>query len=174
MEPGPISPMHPTPAPDAPSRDPDWHACLLRTRSAVLNTLVGVGLSIAVSGWLLRGRAETWQPRPATVWKETLTGGLIVLGMASYLSLRIMCQRARRSQPDARLSRFFWSHLIPALIAAAILPLGFAYGWMVAPQLDAVIPFWVVPLALGFLSLPRQRELRDFHDPAHRAGASSP
>ena len=95
MEPGPISPMHPTPTPVAPSRDPDWHACLLRTRSAVLNTLVGVGLSIAVSGWLLRGRAETWQPRPATVWKETLTGGLIVLGMASYLSLRIMGQRAR-------------------------------------------------------------------------------
>ena len=37
---------------------PGGRSCLLRTRSAVLNVLVGVGLMIAVSGWLLRRRAE--------------------------------------------------------------------------------------------------------------------
>ena len=46
--------------------------CLERTRSPVLNVLVAVGLSIAVSGWLLRTRAETWQPRPAKTLSDSL------------------------------------------------------------------------------------------------------
>jgi hypothetical protein len=166
--------MHPTPAPESLNLDSAWRDCLTRTRSAVLNILVGVGLSIAVSGWILRGRVDTWQPRPVQVWQKSLTGGLIVLGTASYLALRIMGRRARRARPDRRHSAFFWSHVIPALIAASAVPLGLVHGWVVAPWLDQVIPFWVVPLALGFLSLPRHRELADFHDQADQAGASSP
>jgi len=174
MEPRQTSPMRPTPVPDSPSHDPSWHACLARTRAAVLNTLVGVGLAIAVSGWLLRGRAETWQPRPTQIWQKSLTIGLIVLGTASYLSLRIMGRQARRADPEQRPSAFFWAHLVPALIAATAVPLGLVYGWIVAPRLDGIIPFWVVPLGLGFLSLPRERELADFRDPAGPDGASSP
>ncbi len=174
MEPGRISPMHHTAAPDSPSHDPEWRACLARTRSAVLNTLVGVGLSIAVSGWLLRGRAENWQPGPPQIWQNSLTTGLAGLGIVSYLMLRIMGRQARRADRARRPSAFFWAHLVPALIAAWAVPLGVVYGWIVAPRLDAVIPFWVVALALGFLSLPRERELADFYDPARRAGASSP
>ena len=40
----------------------------------MLNVLVAVGLSIAVSGWLLRTRAEAWQPRPAKALSDALYG----------------------------------------------------------------------------------------------------
>ena len=36
----------------------EWADCLRRTRAAVLNVLIGVGLTIALSGWILRGREE--------------------------------------------------------------------------------------------------------------------
>jgi hypothetical protein len=38
-------------------------------------------------------------------------------------------------------------------------PIGFAYAYAVRPTLDAVAPFWVAGLALGFLALPRAAEL---------------
>ena len=68
--------------------------------------------------------------------------------------------RARRAEAGRRNHLFYWSHVGPALIAAVAIPLGFAYGWLVAPWLDAVIPFWAVPLRLGFLSLPRNVRAR--------------
>jgi hypothetical protein len=39
------------------------------------------------------------------------------------------------------------------------------YGWIVRPRLDAVAPFWVAALALGFLALPRAAELDGFDAP---------
>ena len=41
------------------------------------------------------------------------------------------------------------------------MPLGLAYGWLVRPRLDAVGPFWVAALTLGFLALPRARQFED-------------
>ena len=148
------------------------HLCLERTRSHVLNVLVVVGLSIAVSGWLLRGRAQDWQPWPAKILSDSLYVALIALAAASYIARRISEQRATRAEADRRDHLFYWSHVAPALIAAAAIPLGFAYGWLVAPRLDAVIPFWAVPFALGFLSLPRKSELTDLERPASDGGPS--
>src|SRR4051812_12647845 len=54
---GPTSPMAHTNEPHPVTRASDWHACLLRTRTTVLNVLVAVGLMIALSGWLLQRRA---------------------------------------------------------------------------------------------------------------------
>jgi uncharacterized membrane protein YedE/YeeE len=127
----------------------------------VLNVLVVVGLSIAVSGWLLRGRARDWQPRPAKNLSDSLYVALIALAATSYIARRYIGARAARAQAGRRDQFFYWSHVGPALIAAVAVPLGFAYGWLVAPRLDAVIPFWAVPFALGCLSLPRKRELTD-------------
>ena len=45
------------------------------------------------------------------------------------------------------------------------IPLGLIYGWFVRPTLDAVAPFWIAGLAIGFLSLPRAAELDDFEEP---------
>ena len=53
------------------------------------------------------------------------------------------------------------------------LPLGLVYGWLVIPQLEAVIPFWAVPLAFGFLSLPRQAELEGGGGSAQEPGSDS-
>jgi hypothetical protein len=138
----------------------------------VLNVLVAVGLSIAVSGWLLRTRAQTWQPRPAETLSDTLYAALVVLAAASYIAKRMIGARARRAAPPRRNQLFYWSHVGPAMIAALAIPLGLAYGWLVAPRLDAVIPFWAVPFALGFLSLPRKSELTDLESSAPNGGAS--
>jgi hypothetical protein len=136
--------------------------------------MVVVGLSIAVSGWLLRGRAKTWEPRPAPVWQKSLTAALAFLGIASFLSLRIMRKKVPRVEPEKRHSAFFRAHVVPAIIGGLAVPLGCVYGWMVAPRLDEVAPFWVVALACGFLSLPRKHEVDDCHDPESPSGAAAP
>jgi hypothetical protein len=152
--------------------DPASRACLARTRSAVLNVLIAVGLTIAASGWLLRMRAGAAGPQPAGTLHDRLMLLLLALGVTSYLSGRLMGRRAALSDPSRRESLFFWSHVVPALIAALSAPLGLLYGWLIRPRLDAVIPFWIVPLALGLLSLPRATELADFERPMPESGAS--
>ncbi len=169
--------MRPTPEPDQPSTGsrhaPD--ACLERARSSVLNVLVVVGLSIAVSGWLLRGRAESPPPpRPAKALNNSLYLALIAVAVTSYATRRLIASRVPRARSGRRDPLFYWSHVGPALIAALAVPLGFAYGWLVSPRLDAIIPFWAVPFALGFLSLPRPAELLDLEGRSTREGTSSP
>jgi hypothetical protein len=175
MDPVPPSPMRPTPEPDPTRLDTGQapNACLERTRSHVLNVLVAVGLSIAVSGWLLRKHAETWQPRPAKTLSDSLYVALIALAVASYASKRLLAARAARAEPLRRDRLFYWAHVGPTLIAAMAIPLGLAYGWLVSPRLDAVIPFWAVPFTLGFLCLPRQSELDDRNSSSSHRGAAS-
>ena len=147
--------MHRTPEPDrAMSRIPRPQDCLVRTRSAVLNVLVAVGLTIAVSGWLLRGRAETpW--RTAAALHDGLTGGLLALGVASYLSRRIMGARGACSRPGAGGRGSSGRMSARPRSRRLIAPLGLVYGWFCRSRGSMrVIPFWVVPLALGFLALP--------------------
>jgi hypothetical protein len=154
--------------------DPASRPCLAKTRSAVLNVLVAVGFTIAVSGWLLRAR-----PGPAERSQLThaihlgLMAALLILGATSFVSRRLMGRRSWLRDPMRRERRFFWSHVLPALFAALATPLGLAYGWFVAPQLELVIPFWVIPLALGFLALPRAAELADFDRPMPHPGQAS-
>jgi hypothetical protein len=144
--------------------------CLERTRSHVLNVLVGVGLSIAVSGWLLRGRARDWQPWPSKTLSDALYIALIALAALSYIARRVIGARIKHAEDSRRDQLFYWSHVGPALIAALAIPLGLAYDWLVAPHLDAVIPFWAVPFAVGFLSLPRTSELSDLERPTSQGG----
>ena len=139
----------------------------------MLNALVAVSLSIAVSGWLLRKRALAWQPRPARALSDGLYGGLIALTVASYVVKRVLSARTHRAEPGRRERLFYWSHIGPAILAALALPLGLVYGWLVIPQLEAVIPFWAVPLAFGFLSLPRQAELEGGGGSAQEPGSDS-
>jgi hypothetical protein len=146
------------------------NACLERTRSHVLNVLVGVGLSIAVSGWLLRGRAQDWQPWPGKTLSDSLYIALVALAAASYIARRVIAARTKHAEASRRDQLFYWSHVGPAVIAALAIPLGFVYGWLVAPHLGAVIPFWAVPFAAGFLSLPRKSELRDLERPCSQGG----
>jgi hypothetical protein len=145
--------------------------CLERTRSHVLNVLVVVGLSIAVSGWLLRVRGQTWQPWPAKTLSDSLYVALIALAAGSYIARRVLGARVMRAESGRRHHLFYWSHVGPALIAAVAIPLGFAYGWLVVPRLQAVIPFWAIAFALGFLSLPRKSELADLERPDSNGGA---
>ena len=42
------------------------------------------------------------------------------------------------------------------------------------PQLDAVAPYWIAALALGFLALPRAHELEGFDDPIPTPEPSEP
>jgi len=151
---------------------PSWAVCLERTRSAVLNVLVGVGLTIAIGGWLLRGRAEG-RPPPREQWlHKLLMAALIVLAVTSYLIRRSARRPAASEDPGHRQARFYRSHVLSAAIAALAAPLGIVYGWWIDPRLSAVIPFWVVPLALGFLSIPRAHDLDDFDRSSNNPGAS--
>lgn len=161
------------PDPD-PGHDPatDAHAasreaaCIERTRSAVLNVLVVAGGGIAASGWAL-GRHE---PEGALPWGLLTTRrashvALIVLVALAYLVLRVFAGRERLGDPATRASRFFRGRMASATIAALTVPLGFAHGWLIDPRLDALAPFWIAALGLGFLALPRGQELDDFDEP---------
>ena len=147
-----------------------------RIRSHVLNVLVAVGLSIAVSGWLLRNSRGNWQPRPAETLSNWLYAGLIALAAISYIARRILGTRAGRvaARRPPRSSLLLVARRTGCLIAALAVPLGLAYGWLVFPRLDAIIPFWAVAFALGFLSLPRRYELiEQDRTSSHRESASS-
>jgi hypothetical protein len=153
--------------------DPADDTCLRRTRSAVLNVLVVVGMMIAVSGWLLRRRAEQVLNPPRRGLHDALLIALFAVGISSYLVRRISRIRPGRVDDVQWRSRFFWSHVAAAAIAALAVPLGLAYGWWVDPRLQGVIPFWVVPLALGFLAMPRRGELDDGHPSTTQPGTPS-
>lgn len=147
----------------------DREAILHRTRLAVLNVLVLVGGMIAVSGFLLRWRTEQGAvPAPAGAaapggeWpRKALLGGLFALGLASYLARRAWWRRPSDLTPERWTRRLRWSHVGSAAIAAGGVPLGLAYGWWVDARLQAIAPFWVVPLALGLLAIPRRVEIQD-------------
>ncbi|WP_435008540.1 hypothetical protein P12x_005747 [Tundrisphaera lichenicola] len=148
------------------SRKPATLACLARTRSAVLNVLVVVGAGIAASGWIL-GRHN---PDAALPWglertQRALMGALMVLGVASYVLLRVGSGRDALRDPSRRAANFFKARVGTASIAGLAIPLGFAYGWLIDPRLQALAPFWIAALGLGFLALPRGAELDDFDEP---------
>jgi hypothetical protein len=132
---------------------------------AVLNVLVGVGLTIAVGGWLLLGRAAVHRPAPPGGLADASMPGLLALILASCLLRYVLARRAAYVAPGRRASAFFWAHVLPAAVIASAAPLGIAYGWWVDPRLEGVMPFFVIPLALGFLFLPRSYELNDFQRP---------
>jgi Na+/H+-dicarboxylate symporter len=145
--------------------EPAAERCLDRTRSAVLNVLIAIGAGIAVSGLVLR-----WRDRGA-IWRapdklgQGLLAGLFLLVVTSFLVRRIGSSRSRLHDPKCRASRFYRAHLASAVIGSLAVFLGLCYGWWIRPRLDAVSPFWVASLALGFLALPRADELRDFEEP---------
>jgi hypothetical protein len=99
--------------------------------------------------------------------------GLFALGVTSYFLRRVLGHRAARRDPEHRAAAFYWAHVWPTVVAALAAPLGIAYGWWVNPRLEAVIPFWVVALTLGFLALPRAGELDDFDRAARAPGSGS-
>jgi hypothetical protein len=145
--------------------EPPAVACLAKTRSAVLNILVAVGAGIAVSGLVLRWRDRHALHRAPDLARQGMLGALLVLVVASYLIRRIAARRSALRAPEGRCRRFYWAHVLAALMGAVAIPLGLAYGWTVRPRLDAVAPFWVAALALGFLALPRAYELEGFDEP---------
>jgi hypothetical protein len=140
-------------------------ACLERTRSAVLNILVADGIGIAASGLLLRWRDRGALFRAPDVARQAMLGGLFAVVVASYLCRRFLARRSVLRDPAGRARHFFRAHVASAALGALAIPLGLAYGWTVSPRLDAVAPFWVAALALGFLALPRGPELDDFDEP---------
>ncbi len=154
--------------------DPAALNCLRRTRSAVLNILLGVGAVVALSGALLRRRmAGAVVPAP-DAWKQGLLLGLFVIFVASTLTRRVLGRRSRLRDPLARGPRFFWGHVIPAAIGAVAAPLGLVYGWVVSPRLEAILPFWLAALVLGILAYPRGRELEDLGPPMALHGKLTP
>lgn len=140
-------------------------ALLERTRSAVMNVLVVVGLGIGLSGFLLGRRERGAWLLPPPESERVAYGSLLILGFASLFTRRVLGSRAGLREPTTRAARFYRGHVLGAAIAAVAIPLGFAYGWFVRPRLDGVWPFWVVALALTTLALPREVELDGFDRP---------
>jgi hypothetical protein len=155
----------PDPSPGL-ERSPSVTACLGRTRSAVLNVLVVIGTMIAASGWVL-GHHDPDAPLPWGV-RETHRASMIALAILialAYMILRVFAGRERLRDPSRRASRFFQGRVASAIVAALAVPLGFAHGWLLDPRLEALAPFWVAAVGLGFLALPRGHELDDFDEP---------
>lgn len=144
---------------------PTAAGCLERTRAAVANVLLAVGMGIAVSGLLLRWHDRRALFRAHESVGQGLMAALLGLAVASYAVRRAAGGRGLSRDPARRASRFYRGHVLAASLAALAVPLGLAYGWLVRPRLDAVAPFWVAALALGFLALPRAYELEGFDDP---------
>jgi hypothetical protein len=148
------------------SLSPASRKCLEKTRGAVLNILVASGLLIAISGGLLRWRTiDHERGIRSNSLHESLMIALLALAVVSFLTRRLLGTRSRLKDGRTRASRFFWTHLLAALVAALAVPLGLVHGWLVAPDLETIGPFWVVALALGFLALPREHELKGFAVP---------
>jgi hypothetical protein len=149
--------------------EPTAVACLERTRSAVLNVLVGIGLAIAFSGIVLRQR-DRWPAAhvPAGV-RRGLLGALLAVVVGSQVVRRAVASRAVLRDPGTRCARFFRAHLLSALVATLAIPLGLVYAWVSRPVLQELAPFWVAGLALGFLALPRASALDDFDAPMGEA-----
>lgn len=140
--------------------------CLERTRSSVLNVLVGVGVAIAVSGLALRGREIPMGAQAPEPVRRGLIGVLLAVAVASYASRRILGNRTALADPARRYARFYRAHVVSAAVGALAIPLGFVYGWVVRHRLEDMGPFWIAALALGFLAYPRAHELEDFDTPA--------
>jgi len=139
-----------------------------------LNVLIAVGLCIAVSGGLLRLRIGAPGLSASRALHQQLLAGLMVISVISYATRRILSQRTVHGQEPSRESRFYWSHVLPAIIAALAAPLGLVYGWWVDESVQSIAPFWVVALALGTLALPRARELECFDRSASGSGSVPP
>lgn len=148
------------------ARDPATVDCLVRTRSAVLNVLLVIGFGISASGLIL-GRHEVGRP-PLVDWPVTprgAMGGLLALILLAYLILRVGSGRERLRDPARRAGRFFRARVAAAVVAASAIPLGFVAGWINDPRLEALAPYWIAALGLGFLAVPRGPELDDFDEP---------
>jgi uncharacterized membrane protein YfcA len=140
-------------------------ACLERTRSAVLNVMVVAGIGIALSGFLLRWRdrwALTRAPEPVRIG---LIAGLVGLAVASHVVRRTVAGRRALRDPVRRETRFYYGHVVSAILGALAVPLGLAYGWFIQPRFDPVGMFWIVATTLGLLALPRSYELEGLDDP---------
>ena len=141
----------------------------------MLNVLVAVGLTIAVSGWLLRGRPPDVAGQAGRDVHQALTFGWLGLGVSEFPAEANhgpahCAERPIRAASRGSSGLTFSRRSTAALIA----PLGLLYGWLSDPRLEAIIPFWVVPMALGLLALPRASELDGFDRPIAGAGASDP
>ena len=145
--------MPPTNDPEVPTPDAAIEALLARTRTAVLNVLIGVGALIGMSGWLIRRRAGEEIARPARGLHDGLLFALIAAAVVSYL-LRRPRRRPAALAPDRFAARFYRRHVGAAAIAAIGVPLGLAYAWFVDPRLEAVAPFWIVPSRWGSSPFP--------------------
>ncbi|MFO0888184.1 MAG: hypothetical protein U0790_03445 [Isosphaeraceae bacterium] len=150
--------------------DPAARECLSATRSGVLNVLVAVGLTVALTGALLRSKAP---PLPGDAPGRpggALLASLLLVFAASTVLRRWLGGRARLREPSSRGSRFYWAHVLPALVGAIAAPLGLAHGLLISPGLESILPFWVTALVLGLLAYPRGRELEGFDLPMARPG----
>ena len=148
------------------SRAPAAVACLVQTRSAVLNVLLAIGFGISTSGLLL-GRHEVGEP-PMADWPVSPRGamaGLLGLIAGAYLILRVGSGRDALRDPHRRATRFFRSRLASAVVGALAIPLGFVAGWVNDPRPEVLAPYWIAALGLGFLAIPRGYELDDFDEP---------
>lgn len=146
---------------------------LHRTRRSVLDVLMIAGMLITFSGWLLHQRGDDVALRPDRSLSSLLLGGLAVVAIISYAWRRSGARRAAAGPPDRQAARFYRTHVGSAAVAALAVPLGLAYGWWVDPRLGGVAPFWVVPLTLGFLSMPRRAELDRLEPPSEIEGPRS-
>ena len=153
--------------------DPNSLDCLRWTRSGVLNVLVVVGLFVALSGALLRGRGGPDVPAEMNRRSQPFHIGLLVIFVVSTFVRRSLGLRSRLRDPQHRARKFYWAHVIPAMLGGLAAPLGLFHGIAVSGRLQAILPFWITALVLGVLAYPRGRELEGLGAPMASPGKLS-
>lgn len=140
----------------------DPEPLLARTRLAIANILLADGVGIALSGLILRNhRPPGGLGDPVRIQQLAY----LVLFALILASTWVRLSGRRRRDQDAfadPAERFLRDRSASAIVAGLAIPVGFAYGWLVEPRLEAVGPFWVVALALGARAFPWRRDLPDF------------
>jgi hypothetical protein len=129
-----------------------------------MNVLMVVGLGIGLSGIVLSRRERGTILIPPPNLDRWAYGSLIAVCFLSLLVRRTLGSGRRLRDPQKGAARFYWAHVLSAVVGALAIPMGFAYGWLIRPRLDGVGPFWVVALALGALAYPRTQDWDDVSD----------
>jgi hypothetical protein len=153
--------------------EPAAVACLDRARTLTVRFGLLGGITIAISGWLLRGRDPAASALHWGSIRLVCYALLLLFLLASPWVKRFLASPQALQNPATRCSRYQRMVAARLILAWLCIAVGLAYGFLVEPDIHGVGPFWIAAYALGALAWPRHHDLLGFHDRIPRENTSS-